>query len=480
MQIFDCRKKISTHQYYILITIAEIIFNIFALVSLKMSNETIWFVYFFILTTIQLIFHIIIIYKLYKEILNFSIIFLLCSYFFNYGHLFLKAFNIEFGPNVLFPLWYVDFSIYKQSAIFTFLVQSFVFVGIILIYLFCKKRKKPLLRSNKFNFNNVDLNSIKIIGFVFFAIGIIPTLYVDISKLLLFYQGGYLNALHMHIHDFVQVIANCINFSVFALIIAYHNDKRKANIIFFLTVFYKVIMMSSGGRGQTIVFLLCLFLVWGSIVQKISFKNLILLIVIGYFALSLLNFIASVRNIATFNIDNIVSIFIKSITSNQITLALSEFGSTFSTICFTIESKPNISFGLNYILPILLVLPNIKGFNTPIVDLMIFTKHIYTYEQPIGGSYVAELYYSFSWFGIIFAIFVGLFIGFITYKIYVSKRNNNYFSLLLYSCLTPSVLWWIRGYFGAIYREYIWHISLAIIILIIINKLRSKKVIKWK
>ena len=125
---------------------------------------------------------------------------------------------------------------------------------------------------------------------------------------------------------------------------------------------------------ESIAFLLGLFIVWENMVMHLSVKQIVLLILAGYLGLSFINMIASIRNIPNFQIQTIFGLFISSLTDNQIANALSEFGSTFSTVCFTIRSNPGPTFGLNYVLPIILILPNLGGFNAGVVDNMIFTK----------------------------------------------------------------------------------------------------------
>lgn len=455
----------------------EAILAILGICSLFITNEDIWFLTYFMITLFQLILHICYLYKLEYKIITFPILFFLLSYVFTFGHLPLQAFHLDFGPNVLFPLWHIDFNVYKEAACFAFLSQMMLFFG---MYLFFTYKIQTTVKENQIeNLFHIPLKSIRIIGVICFMIGIIPTLYIDISRLLLFLEGGYLNTYNLNARDFVEILANFFNFSIFALIIGFSKNKKIATSIFFATVLYKVIMMSSGGRGEAIVFLLGLFIVWESLVIQLSGKKIILLILLGYLGLVLLNFIASARTISNLNFVEIKDIFLQSLTKNQLISAFSEFGSTFATVCFTVASKPGPTLGLNYILPIILVIPNIGGFNSGIVDQMIFTKHINTFNQPIGGSYIGELFYSFHWYGIFFAVILGLFIGYMYYKMVLNKKDEkNYFIYLLFSYSTPLIFFWIRGYFGAIYREYIWNCGFAIFLVLVgfyIKKVKEKK-----
>lgn len=459
----------KTKDYHYLLMI-DIFISILGFFSLLISEQQIWFLAFFFISISQLILHIFYLYKLEKKFITFPIVFFILSYVFHFGHLFITAFGFEFGNNVLFPLWYIKLDVYQKAAIFTLLSQMMLFFG--LYFFMSQKLKKQDIVISKVK---ISLKYIRILGFVCFFIGIIPTLYIDISKLILFLDGGYTNTFNLNVHDFVEVIANFFNFSIFALLIGYSKNKKIANTIFFSAILYKVIMMSSGGRGEAIVFLLGLFIVWESLIMELSGKQIVILFLIGYLGLTFLNFIASVRNITEFNLVQIGNVFIDSLTDNQLINALSEFGSTFSAVCFTLNSNPGPTYGLNYIFPIILILPNIGGFNSKVVEQMIFTRHINTFDQPIGGSYIGELYYSFHWFGWIFAILLGILIGYISYKMMVSKKEKNYFIYLLSSYSTPLLFFWIRGYFGAIYREYTWHCGFAIFFMLVLYYIQKRK-----
>lgn len=467
------KKLINKNKTTFNIIVLELFTVVLGCLSLFIHHQNSWFMIFFLVSILQLIIHLIFLYANEKKFFTFPIFFMILSYIFNFGHIPLKAFGTEFGKNVLYPMWYIDFPTYQLSALFALLSQMMIFFG---IYLFIRFAQKNILNSQKIyhQLPKISLKTIRILGYMCIAIGLIPTLYIDISKLILFIQGGYTNTFNLNIHDFIEVVANFFNFGIFALIIGYSKQRKVANIIFVSTIGYKVIMMSSGGRGEAIVFLLGLFIVWENLVMNLSVKQIIYLLIIGYFGLVLLNFIASMRNIPSFQIDKIMHILWVSFADNQIVTALSEFGSTFSTLCFTIKSNPSPTFGLNYIFPIILILPNIAGFNSGVVDQMIFTKHINTFNQPIGGSYIAELFYSFHWFGWIFAIVLGILIGYISFKISQSQKDKNYFTYLLFSYSMPLLFFWIRGYFGAIYRELIWHGSFAICFIFVLHFLQKK------
>ncbi len=453
---------------------------VLSILILQINDQDLWFKLAFPISLIQTVSFVLCVTKFTNKFISFINLFLCLSYVFNFGHFPIKFFGLEFGKNVLFPLWYVEFDIYKKAFLFTILSLFSVFLGIYYIMIL-KSKKMTGRKENKIAsfFTDIDLIKIRQIGYICFVIGIIPNLYINISQIRLFLVGGYINTFSMNTPDFVKIVALFVDFAFFAFVIGNSDNKKKSTLILIIGIAYKGITMISGGRGEAIVFIIGIFIVWENLVVKLSTRKILLLGVVAYMALFLLNFIASTRNYANINFEELRKIFFECLLNNQLTPALSEFGSTFATTCFTIKSAPGPVWGLNYILPIVCVLPNIGGFNSKIVDLMIFTKSINTYHQPVGGSYIAELFYSFSWMGCILAILLGIMIGYVAYKIDEGIKNKNYFQILIFTYMTPSLLFWIRGYFGALYRTFVWHIGFSIVLLFLI-KLQKRKNMEGK
>ncbi len=67
---------------------------------------------------------------------------MILSYIFNFGHIPLKAFGTEFGKNVLYPMWYIDFPTYQKSALFALLSQMMIFLVFICLSDLHKKNIK--------------------------------------------------------------------------------------------------------------------------------------------------------------------------------------------------------------------------------------------------------------------------------------------------------------------------------------------------
>lgn len=82
----------------------------------------------------------------------------------------------------------------------------------------------------------------------------------------------------------------------------------------------------------------------------------------------------------------------------------------------------------------------------------------------IGGSYIGETFYSFSWLGIFVFLVYGFCINFIS-KIVINEMKAKYKSYAFFIIPMLSYLtWWIRDYFSPLWRPFFWTVLLILII----------------
>ena len=132
-------------------------------------------------------------------------------------------------------------------------------------------------------------------------------------------------------------------------------------------------------------------------------------------------------------------------------------------------------YGVGYASGFLNIFPNVNGFIDSYRDSMVYVSNFpVQYQQYMGGSYIGELYFNFGYFSVIFAILIGIFIGFICNM--VSNKNNYDKSLSYIICLIiyTNMLWWIRDYFSGMIREIIWSAIIIIILNVIANTIFFK------
>ncbi len=159
-----------------------------------------------------------------------------------------------------------------DACYYAFLVQSFVAFGMIIVLNKPIKSKKnsQLLDGHS---ESIELKKINLIGKILFIVGLIPTIYIDAKRLLLFFTQGYLATYTLNLSGFIYTIAMMSEIGILMLIISNKNNKRKARRIFTLALVYFIISMFSGNRGRPIVFILTMIFVYFKFIESIGFRK---------------------------------------------------------------------------------------------------------------------------------------------------------------------------------------------------------------
>ena len=187
----------------------------------------------------------------------------------------------------------------------------------------------------------------------------------------------------------------------------------------------------------------------------------------------LTTFISQTRMMSIDNINTFMELIKSTFVDFSPFSVVAEFGITIITLGISIEffsSNNNFQYGLNYLLSLLNMFPNIGG----ILNFTI-SKTIYVNNFPmnlrsfLGGSYLGEAFYSFGYFGMVFIAFIGMLISYISLKLHDLFLKQKYIRLSILLILFPNLLWWTRAYFVDMVREFVW-ISLFTVILTILFK----------
>ena len=115
----------------------------------------------------------------------------------------------------------------------------------------------------------------------------------------------------------------------------------------------------------------------------------------------------------------------------------------------------NFNFGLTYVVSWCAIYPNTGGLLGNIPNMYAFLNYLDT-KLPLGGSYIGELYFNFGWFGILFAIFIGMFVGWTSAKVESAIVQKKWIQLGPYMVLFYSLLWWVRDYFSGWIFRTVW------------------------
>ncbi|MEB2492994.1 O-antigen polysaccharide polymerase Wzy [Peribacillus frigoritolerans] len=432
-----------------------------------------WLFPFTILSLIQLFINLLTITKLEKSFLSLTNLFLIFSYITHLGILVIFGFDIEVELPWN-PLLSLTKDSYKEACYFAVFCHAFLTFGMCII-LFKRKTYKISAATSSIKNKDIQLYLIRSIGIMLIIIGIIPMLYIDISRVILYITGDYLDTYKVGVGGFMIIISRFTEIGAIMLLIGNHENKKKAIFIILIIVIYQSIIMFTGNRGRPIMFLITIFFIYYNFIKKVGFKQFINTTILIYIVGFLLTFIGQIRMLSINDIGTFVETFKKSFFEFSIFKILAEFGSTIVSLGFSLELFPearSFQLGTNYLVSLLTIFPNLGGILTPVMEKAVF---VYNWPQStrsfLGGSYLGELYYSFGDFSFVFVILIGMFIAFVSNKIKMYIAQQNYVLLSVYLILFPSLLWWTRDYFVSMVREFVW---IAVVILILYYLIGSK------
>lgn len=431
-----------------------------------------WASIFAILSVIQLTINIIIINKLEGKIFSLTILFLIFSFITHLGLVVIFGFNInvELPWN---PFSTISTEMFKNASFFSLCSHFFLVMGMAVVLLNTKTKKLVSKPSAKEESNQLFLT--RNIGTILFLLGLLPLLYIDIHKVILYLNGNYLDTFQLGIPSFLYIIANFSNIGIIMLLIGNKFNERTVLLLLALTTIYKGTLMFTGGRGEPILYLLTLYFIYFNFirVKKMSPYKIPLYLFLIYMVGFLTTFISQTRMMSIDNINTFMELIKSTFVDFSPFSVVAEFGITIITLGISIEffsSNNNFQYGLNYLLSLLNMFPNLGG----ILNFTI-SKTIYVNNFPmnlrsfLGGSYLGEAFYSFGYFGMVFIAFIGMLISYISLKLHDLFLKQKYIRLSILLILFPNLLWWTRAYFVDMVREFVW-ISLFTVILTILFK----------
>ncbi|MEI4829867.1 O-antigen polysaccharide polymerase Wzy [Bacillus sp. FJAT-53711] len=454
----------------IVLILSNVILNtvmLFLAVSIKYMTFEHWLFPFAVLSLIQLCMNLITVSKLEKSFFSLTTLFLIFSYITHLGIVVIFGFgiDIELPWN---PLLSITEDTFKEACYFTVLCHSFLTFGMCIVLYRRKTYNSPKCEVNSSKEQHRQLYLSRIIGSILILIGILPMLYIDISRVILYVNGNYLDTYKVGVSGFVVTMSRFTEIGAIMLLIGNRENKKRAYLILLIIVMYQAMIIFTGNRGRPIMYLITIFFVYSKFIKKIGLKQFISTSIIGYILGYLLTFIGQLRMLSINDIGTYVELFKKGFTEFSIFKLLAEFGTTIITLGHSLVLFPTVSpfqLGTNYLASLLTVFPNIGGILDPLIDKTIYVYNMPSYaRQFLGGSYLGELYYSFGKYSFIFAILIGMLVAFISNKIKKHITQHHYVALAIYLVLFPDLLWWIRGYFVDMVREFVW-ISVAILIL---------------
>lgn len=428
----------------------DLIYFIYIIISIFLAiinfNRDYYIQFLCFLVVLSIIINII--YLKINKINLFSIsgLFILFSYEFHFGQLFLYCFvkNYEFTiANVI----YNDYNNAKLAFLFSFITIFFVILGM--------RWMNEKIKTNETNelYQPLEKKIYIMLASLILAISLPITLYIDINKIIRFVESGYQVSYEFRLNGVLTQLASFYYVGIILFILAFRDNKKIASFITLLLLSYQVLSMLTGNRGIQLIRIIFTLLIYYKYVRKISICEIIIILIAGVLGLKFISSLAIIRNNSFENLATFFDILFN--TSNDPFYSImEENGYTIQTLVLLFRNNYLLDFGKTYLYSFATVLPNIGEFLHQINFEACFVNML-NYPN-IGGSYIAELFYNFSWLGSFFGFFIGMLVQYVSNKLDKAVKNNNVFVISIFVLPSISILWWVRNYFKDMPREFIW------------------------
>ncbi|SHJ79160.1 O-antigen polysaccharide polymerase Wzy [Clostridium amylolyticum] len=386
----------------------------------------------------------------------------------------LKVHSIEMYP----------YALLNKTLLYVLVAYLLIHIGAILF-------KKKIAISKKFFKENYDYTmAMNIVGFFLLIISTIPTLILISNSLKAVLEHGYIglfiasNTIAVN-GGLIGITAGFFIPSLFILLIANSHKKKKWYIYSGIFFIYIIIVFILGRRGENSIYLLGYILIWHNLISPITGKKLVKILIFGFIMIFILAIISQVR--AYLNTGNIIEIISNLILNLDLLEFIrdmfGEFGITLLVPATIIDKVPSaIPFynGKSILNFFLLMIPNVFwDINPGLIDGTLEGIVSPFIRQGtlggVGGSFVAEIYYNFGYFGYVTFPLIGVFLhklnNILSLKTKKINKLNFFFSIYLFTV----VIWVIRSEMMTVGKEILYFAVFPIALIKLVNKLISKR-----
>ena len=159
-----------------------------------------------------------------------------------------------------------------------------------------------------------------------------------------------------------------------------------------------------------------------------------------------------------FSLNSIIEYLRHNLMGHILGNVLGEFGATFDTLELAINFAPEIvsyGFGKSYLCGLLSIIPLLVAHVPSLSKYSVFLQLIpsrVTYAM--GGSFLGELYFNFSWAGVLGCAIIGL----IIYKAQfcIMDKNSSTVQRAWNTIVLIEMILFIRGYFTDMVQKLVW------------------------
>lgn len=469
------RKKVVTYAAF---EIALCIFVTFVLIG--GWNQEFKESYIGVLSLINIIFFMISLHRLRKEIFSVASLFVIFMYLFNMGIPIARLMNWIDESERLFlqrRVYSMGNDIFLEFSVFAFLLISMLQVGIIYF-----DGNHLIDETNNYITNEYisQLKKCKEIGLICILIGVGPYFYTEFAYIRNALTYGYQNIES----DFnlsgtgLGLIGNIFLLGIIMELVYFQNQPKKFDCLFAAVAIYQIIrMLITGDRSTGVALILVLVLIRHKYVSPIKGSKAFFWLILIYISLIFIKFIELTRSIQSPAAGEVIGDVTR---SNIFAETVFEYGGNIWSgmmVYYCVPSSGSFRFGLTYLAAIIGKPLQILGITNDVwsfADFSVFLTQgnhgalIESLTQAMGGSFSGEVYFNFGWIGILLIPIFGYFLAKFSYTCFDRHNNPVLSGYLLY--VATLVIWWVRQYFTSVAWQALFYGVFVLLLYQILSK----------
>lgn len=363
-----------------------------------------------------------------NQLISPYVIFLLTLYLFSFGQSFLWALRLE-SDRTLIGFQHITISEIFDAQILTLIMLAFFQLG-----------ASFASQSNNIEYRVVPFDStnrLRTIGWILFAISILPYSFETYENMVLSVTQGYAalyaGSAKVGISNWSSIIADYCIPSMICLFVAYRNNRVIKGAITLFFIINIIVILITGGRTNAVILLAIIIILHNYLVKKITRKWIVVGCIGCLFFLQILSYISEIR------VDSNRSTSVESVRleDNGAVDAIAEMGSSMFCLIKTMNLVPDFTdyrYGKSYLYAFTSLIPNL-GFwdihpakiESNLSDWLTETLGL---DYGTGFSMCAEAYANFGYFCFLVFFLWGWFVAKIFGKIEYCEIRRDYAQLV--------------------------------------------------
>lgn len=408
--------------------------------------------------------------KLSGTWLSLTLFFIITLYLFHHGHHILDFFGISIDVFRDYIMTISDNESANKGSVYSLLSINALQLGC------CFSLKHNKKSNERIAPQRDNYSYIKNWAIVLLIISFIPAIWYDANRILLSRTYDYGDIYKAGLNVFSSIFSGLFEISLFALLYV-NRDNKKWKYIYYPKLIWELLKLVTIGNRMAPISSILMFIFFKKYVidgKTKNKENVLKYVIFGLVGFLLMGIVSYLRSYGSAGMGE----------KNFLLSFVTESGTSLLDMTLLMELMPSqigYVYGLTYLQSFLIAIPfsgSIFGSNLSAVS---FGSILNTYwdNEGLGGSCIAESYYNFGWFGIIYMFVLGIALSKLQLKYFkMSMTNKSPLFFILATYVMEQVLIYPRGYFYSIFQN----VSVAIYATIIIipfmynSDIKNKKI----